>query len=134
MATRSSTSSTAAQAQKPQHPMWVFVQCTTRRDGQSHCFPCSRHLHQAVEAARAEQATSDWKQRYTIRAGVEGAIHQVVAVTGVHRSRYVGLAKTHLARVLAATAINLVRLDAWWTGHPLDRTRTSHLAALDPAA
>ncbi|MGI8305844.1 hypothetical protein [Saccharopolyspora hattusasensis] len=30
-----------------------------------------------------------------------------------------------------ATAINLVRLDAWWTGTPLGNTRTSHLAALD---
>jgi hypothetical protein len=25
----------------------------------------------------------------------------------------------------------LGRLDAYWTGHPLDRTRTSHLARLD---
>jgi len=77
-----------------------------------------RHLHQAVQATRAEQATSDWKQRYAIRAGVEGTIHQAVAVTGVRRSRYVGLAKTHLAHVFAATAINLIRLDAWWTAHP----------------
>jgi hypothetical protein len=25
----------------------------------------------------------------------------------------------------------LIRLDAWWNGHPLDRTRTSHLAAFE---
>ena len=31
----------------------------------------------------------------------------------------------------AAVALNLVRLDAWWNGHPLDRTRTSHLAFLE---
>jgi hypothetical protein len=24
-------------------------------------------------------------------------------------------------RALAATALNLIRLDAWWNGHPLDR-------------
>ncbi|MFD7898220.1 hypothetical protein [Streptomyces sp. NPDC059743] len=28
-------------------------------------------------------------------------------------------------------ALNLIRLDAWWNGHPLDRTRVSHLARLD---
>ena len=28
----------------------------------------------------------------------------------------------------------MIRLDAYWAGHPLDRTRTSHLArGLDPA-
>ena len=35
---------------------------------------------------------------------------------------------------IAATAINLIRLDAWWTGKPLDRTRTSHLQRLPPTA
>jgi hypothetical protein len=28
------------------------------------------------------------------------------------------------------TAINLARLDAWWTGTPVARTRTTHLARL----
>jgi hypothetical protein len=32
---------------------------------------------------------------------------------------------------IAATAINMIRLDAYWTGHPLDRTRSTHLARLD---
>ena len=31
----------------------------------------------------------------------------------------------------AAAAVNLLRLDAWWTGKPLDRTRTTHLQRLD---
>jgi hypothetical protein len=31
----------------------------------------------------------------------------------------------------AAAAVNLVRLDAWWTGKPLDRTRTTRLQRLD---
>ena len=34
----------------------------------------------------------------------------------------------------AAAAINLIRLDAWWTGKPLDPTRTTHLQRLDLAA
>ena len=31
----------------------------------------------------------------------------------------------------SAAAINMIRMDAYWTGHPLDRTRSSHLARLD---
>jgi hypothetical protein len=63
---------------------------------------------------------------------IEGTIGQAVAL-GARRSRYLGLAKTHLAHILTATAINLIRLDAWWTDTPLGHTRTSHLAALDIA-
>jgi hypothetical protein len=39
--------------------------------------------------------------------------------------------KTRLEHVYAATALNLIRLHAWRAGHPLDRTRTSHLARLE---
>jgi transposase len=87
-----------------------------------------------LERVRAEQSTDEWKNRYAARAGVEGTIHQAVATTGVRRTRYIGQAKTHLAHILTATAINLIRLDAWWNGIPLARTRTSRLATLDLAA
>jgi hypothetical protein len=33
----------------------------------------------------------------------------------------------------SAVALNLIRLDEWWNGHPLDRTRTSHLSRLELA-
>jgi transposase len=36
-----------------------------------------------------------------------------------------------VVRFAAAAAINLIRLDAWWTRKPLDRTRTTHLQRLD---
>ncbi len=52
----------------------------------------------------------------------------------VRRSRYVGLAKTHLQHVLTAVAINLVRLMAWLTGTPRTRTRQSRRATLAAAA
>ncbi len=50
---------------------------------------------------------------------------------GIRHARYRGLPKTALEHNLAATAINVIRLDAYWTGRPLDRTRSSHLARLD---
>ncbi|MFE7758530.1 transposase [Streptomyces sp. NPDC057429] len=71
------------------------------------------------------------RRRHRCRPGVEGTIHQAVAVTGMRRARYLGLQKTHLEHVFSAAALNLIRLDAWWNGHPLDRTRASHLARLD---
>ena len=90
-----------------------------------------RELHEAVAAARAEQATAQWKARYAARAGVEGTMRQATHVTGIRRARYLGLPKTQLEHNIAAAAINMIRMDAYWTGHPLDRTRSSHLARLD---
>ena len=49
-----------------------------------------REVHEAVAAARAGQATSDWKNRYNIRAGVEGTMRQATHVTGIRRARYLG--------------------------------------------
>jgi hypothetical protein len=90
-----------------------------------------RELHEALATARSEQATAQWKARYAARAGVEGTMRQATHATGIRRARYLGLPKTRLEHSLAAAAINMIRLDAYWTGHPLDRTRTGHLARLD---
>jgi hypothetical protein len=50
---------------------------------------------------------------------------------GARRARYRGLPKTRLDHVYMAAALNLLRLEAFWTGNPLDRQRTSHLARLE---
>jgi transposase len=92
-----------------------------------------RPIHEALLAARAEQSTDTWRERYKIRAGVEGTIAQATHVTGIRTARYTGLTKTRLEHVLAATAINLIRLDAWWTGTPFDHSRSTHLQRLDYA-
>ena len=92
-----------------------------------------RQIHEALTAARAGQASDAWQRKYRIRAGIEGTIAQATHVTGIRRARYLGLGKTRLEHNTAA-AINLIRLDAWWDGKPLDRTRTTHLQRLDLAA
>ena len=94
----------------------------------------SREQHELLARQRAEQQTAEWKARYSIRAGVEGTISQAVRRTRLHRTPYHGQPKTHLASVLSATAINLIRADAWLNGTPLGTTRVSHLARLDLAA
>jgi hypothetical protein len=84
-----------------------------------------------LRTARAQQQTKDWNTDYALRAGVEGTIRQAAAVTDMHHARYHGLAKTHFEHVFSAVAVNLLRIHAWWNGHALDRTRTSHLARLE---
>ncbi|GAQ77532.1 IS1182 family transposase [Streptomyces turgidiscabies] len=89
--------------------------------------------HHALRAARAEQQTEGWKERYKIRAGIEGTISQGANRCGLRRSRYKGLAKTSLQHQLTGAALNLARIDAHLTNTPRARTRTSHFAALRPA-
>jgi len=57
-------------------------------------------------------------------------MHQA-ASHGARRARYRSLRKTRLDHVYMACALNLLRLHADWTGSPLDRRRTSHLARLE---
>jgi hypothetical protein len=90
-----------------------------------------REIHEAVMAARAAQDTPAFKDRYRARAGAEGTIAQATHVTGIRRARYIGLDKTRLEHLAAATAINCIRVDAWYTGKPIDRTRTTHLQRLN---
>ena len=115
-------------------PCPARTQCTTAIRSGRQLGLRPRRIHEAVTAARAEQASDAWQHRYRIRAGVEGTIAQVTHVTGIRHARYLGLPKTRLEHNAAAAAINLIRLDAWWTGKPLDGTRTTHLQRLDLAA
>jgi len=112
-------------------PCPVREQCTTAKRGARQLTIRPRHIQHALDSARAEQDTTNWQAKYALRAGVEGTIRQGVAVTGLRTASYRGLPKTHLEHIYAAVALNLIRLNAWWNGHPLDRTRTSHLTRLD---
>ena len=87
-------------------------------------------LAQAQAAARAAEKTIPFQADYARRAGVEGTMHQATA-HGARRARYRGLPRTRLDHVYMACALNLLRLEAYWTGTPLDRQRTSHLARLE---
>ncbi|MEU9891881.1 IS1182 family transposase [Sphaerisporangium sp. NPDC051011] len=111
-------------------PCPVRAQCTKSATASRKLTLRPREQHQALAHARALQRTEQWQRRYQVRAGAEGTISQAVRGHGQRRSRYIGLAKTHLQSVLTATAINLVRVDAWLTETPLGRTRTSRFIRL----
>jgi transposase len=93
-----------------------------------------REVHEALQQAREDQTTQAWKQQYALRSGIEGTISQAVRGLGLRRSRYLGLAKTHLQHVLTAAAINLLRVDAWLSGIPVAITRTHRIARLQTTA
>lgn len=114
-------------------PCPVRSACTSSKRERRQLTMHPQPLQQALDAARAEQTSRDWRDTYKLRAGVEGTVRQAIAVTGLRRARYRGLPKVHLEHVYSALALNLIRLDAWWNGHALDRTRTSHLARLELA-
>jgi transposase len=94
----------------------------------------AREQYEAMRAAREWSHSEQGQQRYARRAGIEGTLSQGVRAYGLRRSRYHGLAKTHLQHVATAVAINMDRIVAWLAGRPQAKTRISRFAALQPKA
>ena len=104
--------------------------CTTSKKKRRQLTVLPRDLAEAQAAARTAETTAGFQADYARRAGVEGTMHQATS-HGARRARYRGLPKTRLDHVYMACALNLIRLEAFWNGTPLDRRRTSHLARLE---
>jgi transposase len=111
-------------------PCPARAQCTTSTRNRRQVTVPSRDHARAQAAARTAATTIAFQAGYARRAGVEGTIHQAVS-HGARRARYRRLPKTRLDHAYMACALNLLRLHAYWTGTPLDRQRTSHLARLE---
>jgi transposase len=90
----------------------------------------AREHHEALQAARQQQTTDEFRRQYAARAGIEGTHEQAIRRCGLRQSRYIGLAKAHLQHLITATAINVVRVVAWLEGTPQAKTRRSAFAAL----
>ena len=111
----------------------VLKDCTRSRYGR-HISVRSREQYQALQQRRQEQVTDTFKTRYGKRAGIEGTFTQGNRIAGLRQARYIGLAKTRLQHIFTATAINLVRYDAWLREVPFAKTRISRFKALQPQA
>jgi len=112
----------------------VRAECTTSsRHGRSLTL-LPQPEQDALARARREQETSAWQEKYRPRAGVEATIGQAANTLGARHARYHGQNKTQLQHQLIASSLNIVRIDNHFTDTPLAPTRTSHLAALKPAA
>ncbi|MCP3818688.1 transposase [Streptomyces sp. A3M-1-3] len=94
----------------------------------------TRELHEIQMRNRLDQATEQWQHRYAIRAGIEATLSQNVRVHGLRRSRYRGLAKTHVQHVLTALACNIARVADWLDAEPRTRRRATRFRTLCSAA
>lgn len=106
------------------------AQCTSAASNPRQISFHPQAQHEAIQATRKRQTTQEFQDRYAIRAGIEGTISQGVRAFDLRRSRYLGLAKTHLQHVITATAMDVSRLLAFLMGIPRDGTRVSRFAAL----
>lgn len=75
------------------------------------------HHHKALLAARGREKTEVFAEQYAHRSGIEGTVSQGVRVCDLRRTRYIGLAKTHLQHLLPAMAINITRVTHWLAGN-----------------
>jgi hypothetical protein len=87
----------------------------------------------AVQAARERRQTELCKVQYAIRSRIEGTIVQATDKSGMRRSRYRGLIRTHFHHVLTAASINIKRALYWLAGYSRSQTRWSYFAALGSA-
>lgn len=112
----------------------VRALCTPAKEARRSVYFHPRPEYEALNKARARMNDSAWKERYHVRAGIEGTLSQGVRAFGMRRSRYIGLAKTGLQQVCTAAALNVSRVALWLAGTPRAKTRLTRFAALAQAA
>jgi len=108
--------------------------CTSARGAPRQLTVRLQTHHEALQVARQRQETTAFRAQYALRAGVESSLSQGLRRFDLRRSRYLGLARTHLQQLLTATAMNMVRVIAWRWGEPLGerRRQPGHFAQLAP--
>ena len=109
----------------------VIARCTDNHEKRRTLTVLFPQAHfEAQQLARQRQKTTDFKEAYATRAGVEGTISQAACALGARRSRYRGMTKTHFQHLVTAAAINLLRVLDWLNGVPPSTTPKSHFARL----
>jgi transposase len=83
-----------------------------------------------LQAARTRQQSASYQAAYHKRAGIEGTFTQTIRNSGLRRTRYIGIRKTHLQHVVTAVATDILRMMNWLNDLPLAPTRISRFAAL----
>jgi transposase len=92
----------------------------------------TEHYQFRRDAHRYQEST-EFKQEYARRAGMEGTVSAAVRTHHARRSRYFGQAKSALQAFMTAIAINIKRSARWLLGDRPAQTRPPGLACLAPA-
>lgn len=93
-----------------------------------------KDAYEALVAGRARENSAEFVATYAQRAGIEGTLSRGIRRCRMRRTRYNGLPRVHLAHVLTAVALNVLRLGEWFTDTPRAKTRRSPYARLMAAA
>ena len=93
-----------------------------------------REQHEALMASRARQSTPEFKAEQARRSGIEGTLSFGIRACNMRRSRYIGLAKTHLQHCTSAAVMNLARVARWLAGEPRAHTRQTPFQKLKQVA
>lgn len=107
--------------------------CCTRNHNEKRrtlTFLAPQSHFEAQQLARQRQQTTEFKEEYAARAGVEGTLSQAAFALDARRSRYRGMSKTHFQHLATSAAINLGRVIAWLNEVPRSMTPHSHFARL----
>jgi transposase len=86
-------------ARKDCTPCPCRPQCTRSKQEPRIIGLLPREQHEALQAARREQETEEFRSRYAARAGIEGTHEQAICRCGLRRCRYIGEAKAHGQRI-----------------------------------
>lgn len=107
------------------------VQCVrSQTSGPRQLLLQAQEFHQALEQTRKLFASEEGRLEYQNRAGIEGTLSQGIRRGTLRRSRYTGLAKTHLQEVATAAGINILRAVNFLQNVPIAETRVSRFARL----
>jgi transposase len=107
--------------------------CVRSKTGRARTLVLSSQAeHEALRHARERIRSEEGRTEYQRRAGIEGTLSQGVRCSGMRRSRYWGLSKTHLQHVATAAALNIGRVVAHWEGHKPAKTQVSRFARSKP--
>jgi len=108
--------------------------CTWAKDAPRQLTVRPQAHHEAIQTARQRQETAEFKETYALRSGVEASLSPGTRRFELRKSRYIGLARTHLQQLLNATAMNVVRVIAWLREKSLGerQRKPGHFARLAP--
>jgi transposase len=112
-------------------PCAARAPCTRSKTGARVLSLQPRPYHEALQELRQYQQTRAFKDRYAARSGVEVLFSQGMRRCDMQQARYRGVRKVHLQQLLTATAINLLRWDAWRQDQPIAPTRHARFTAQD---
>lgn len=126
-------------ASKDCTPCPLRSHCTKRKVAPRELLLQRREEYEALQTAKRRQTTEAFREQYDLRAGIEATHAQGLRRSDLRRTRYIGLAKTHLQHILTALALNLVRVVEWLTETSQSetvatKTRQSRFAALEEDA